>query len=204
VTAWSSCRRWAERMLLAAAVACLGWYVAVSLQSAIHQREQEAALKRILSAAPRPGKADGGPQALPETRSGDLIGRLEIPRLNLSAIVVEGDDESALMMAVGHLPDTPLPWQGGNSALAAHRDTFFRPLKDIRVGDSLRVTTSHGGVEYLVRETLIVGPHDVWVLDPTPQASLTLITCYPFSYLGHAPKRFVVQADQVGRWSEEP
>jgi LPXTG-site transpeptidase (sortase) family protein len=72
-----------------------------------------------------------------------------------------------------------LPWQAGNSALAAHRDTFFRPLKDIRVGDYLRMTTSYGELEYLVRETLIVGPGDVWVLDPTPRRNLTLITCYP-------------------------
>lgn len=75
---------------------------------------------------------------------------------------------------------------GGNSALAAHRDTFFRSLKDIRVGDNLRISTIHGDLEYRVRETLVVGPDDIWVLDATDQANLTLITCYPFSYVGHA------------------
>lgn len=191
------CRR-AERILLAVGIACLAWYAAVSVQTVIYQREERTALERIRARPVDPG------HVFLETNPGDLIGLLEVPRLNLSAVVVEGDDEGALVMAIGHLPDTPLPWQRGNSALAAHRDTFFRPLKDIRVGDRLRIiTTVNGELEYQVRETLIVGPDDVWVLAPTEQANLTLVTCYPFSYIGHAPERFVVHAEQVGRSRRE-
>jgi sortase A len=114
-------------------------------------------------------------------------------------MVAEGDDDSTLRIAIGHLPDTPLPWEDGNSALAAHRDTFFRPLRDIRIGDELRLTTAHEELRYRVRETLVVGPEDVRVLDSTDSPSLTLITCYPFNYVGHAPQRFIVRAEAIAR-----
>jgi sortase A len=113
-------------------------------------------------------------------------------------MVAEGDDDSTLSIAIGHLPDTPLPWEDGNSALAAHRDTFFRPLRDIRIGDELRLTTTvHEQLRYRVRETLVVGPEDVGVLDSTDSPSLTLITCYPFNFVGHAPQRFIVRAERM-------
>ena len=128
--------------------------------------------------------------------TGSLIGSLDIPRLGLSAVIAEGDDDATLKVAIGHLPDTPLPWHDGNSALAGHRDTFFRPLQHIRVGDELRVSTARGDFRYQVRETMVVGPNDVWVLDPTDRPMLTLITCYPFSYVGKAPRRFIVRAER--------
>jgi sortase A len=122
---------------------------------------------------------------------------LEIPRLGLSAPVVEGDDADALRGAAGHLPDTPHPWENGNSAIAAHRDGLFRPLRRIRVGDEVRVQTVHGPIRYKVRDTRIVEPTDLSVLQPTRGATLTLITCYPFNYVGAAPQRFIVHADRV-------
>jgi sortase A len=100
-------------------------------------------------------------------------------------------------MAIGHLSDTPLPWHDGNSALAGHRNTFFRPLQHIRVGDELRVSTVRGDFRYQVRETMVVGPDEVWVLDPTDRPMLTLITCYPFNYVGKAPRRFIVRAERT-------
>jgi sortase A len=81
--------------------------------------------------------------------------------------------------------------------LAAHRDTIFRPLKGIRLGDVLRLKTPHGDFDYRVNETLIVKPEDVWVLDPTPRSTLTLISCWPFNYIGHAPERFIVRAERI-------
>jgi sortase A len=129
--------------------------------------------------------------------TGSVIGSLEIPRLRLSAVIAEGDDDATLKVAVGHLPDTPLPGDTGNSALAGHRDTFFRSLQHVRVGDELRVSTVHGNFQYRVRETMVVGPHDVWVLDPTDRPTLTLLTCYPFNYVGKAPRRFIVRAEQT-------
>ena len=122
------------------------------------------------------------------------IGRLEIPRLNLSVIVMEGDDDATLARAVGHLPETALPWEGGNAVIAGHRDTFFRPLKNVREGDEIRMTTVRGTFEYRVIRTEIVEPSNVAVLAPTPVRSLTLVTCYPFAYVGSAPQRFIIHA----------
>ena len=102
-------------------------------------------------------------------------------------------------MAVGHLPDTPPPWETGNSAVAAHRDGLFRPLKDIRVGDRLTMQTARGDFEYEVRDTKIVEPSDLSVLRPLDADALTLITCYPFNYIGSAPQRFIVHAVRDGR-----
>ena len=138
------------------------------------------------------------PESRPETLPvGEPIGTLEIVRVGLSGVVVEGDSESVLDRAIGHLPDTPLPWNEGNSALAAHRDTIFRPLKGVRLGDVLRLKTPHGDFEYRVNETLIVKPEDVWVLDPTSNSTLTLISCWPFNYIGNAPERFIVRAERI-------
>jgi sortase A len=128
---------------------------------------------------------------------GEPIGWLDIPRLRVSVAVVHGDADTFLKTAIGHLPDTPLPWSGGNTALAGHRDTFFGPLQDVRPADIVRLETPHGDFEYRVRETLIVDPEDVWVLDSTPAAMLTLITCYPFHYVGNAPRRFIVRAERI-------
>jgi sortase A len=128
---------------------------------------------------------------------GEPIGWLAIPRIGVSAAVVHGDTDALLKNAIGHLPDTPVPWSGGNSALAGHRDSFFRPLRDVRPDDMVHLKTPHGDFHYRVSETFIVDPEDVWVLDSTPAAMLTLITCYPFDYVGHAPRRFIVRADRV-------
>jgi len=112
----------------------------------------------------------------------------------VSDLIAEGDDDRTLGAAIGHLPDTPLPWQPGNSALAGHRDSVFRPLRDVRIGDRLRIVTTHGTFDYRVVETLIVEPEETWVLAPSTERALTLVTCYPFTYIGNAPKRFVVRA----------
>ena len=183
--------KWVERGLMTIGVGCLGWFGIEQVQATAYQREQQVMLNRMLSKATPNVVAAVAPMA-------GLVGKIDVPRLRLSAAVIEGDDETALRVAIGHLPDTPLPWEPGNSALAAHRDTFFRPLKDIAVGDLIRVTTPRGLFEYRVRDSLIVNPEDVWVLEPTNGQTLTLITCYPFSYIGHAPKRFVVRAERTG------
>jgi sortase A len=128
---------------------------------------------------------------------GDPIGVIEIPRLGLSSVVLESDDIEALLFGVGHLADTPLPWRAGNSVLAAHRDTFFRGLGGIRPQDVIRIRAGDRELSYHVRETKIVDPTDVEVLAPTKAATLTLITCYPFHYVGPAPRRFIVRAERV-------
>ena len=139
-----------------------------------------------------PGELEPGPEA----ERGKPIGVLEIPRLGISSVVLEGDDVAELLFGVGHLSDTPLPWHDGNSVLAAHRDTFFRPLAGIRHDDIIRFTTGAAEFEYVVKETKVVEPTDVTVLDATPTDTLTLITCYPFDYIGPAPSRFIVRAER--------
>jgi sortase A len=184
-------RLWIERVLLITGIVCLGWWGLVSLEATRYQSKQRAALEHMRVAAPAVVNALA---ALP---TGSLIGSLDVPRLGLSAIIAEGDDDTTLKVAIGHLPDTPLPWQNGNTALAGHRDTLFRPLQHIRVGDDVRVSTVHGDFRYQVRETKVVGPNDLWVLNPTDRPMLTLITCYPFNYVGKAPRRFIVRADRT-------
>jgi len=139
-----------------------------------------------------------------ETEQGKPIGSIEIPRLGLSSVVLEGDDAAALLLGVGHLSDTPLPWHDGNTVLAAHRDTFFRPLAHIRKGDVIRFSTADAALEYVVKELKVVQPTAVEVLEPTSAATLTLITCFPFDYIGPAPQRFIVRAERRSSSPLEP
>jgi sortase A len=126
-----------------------------------------------------------------------LIGRLTVPRLHLSVMVRDGVDGSTLQLAVGHIPSTAMPWQAGNVGVAGHRDTFFRGLKDLRNKDEIRFSTLNGDFKYLVESLIVVEPENVAVLASSAGNVLTMVTCYPFSYVGNAPKRFVVRARQV-------
>ena len=127
-----------------------------------------------------------------------LIGKIAIPRLNISAMIKEGIDYRTLDLAAGHIPHTALPGQTGNVGVAAHHDTLFRNLKDVRRDDKITLTTLDGEYVYRVVSFKIVQPTDVSVLDSSADEKiLTLVTCYPFYFIGDAPKRFVVRALQV-------
>jgi sortase A len=126
-----------------------------------------------------------------------LIGRIEIQRLGMSVAVAEGTDEPTLRRAVGHIAGTALPGQPGNIGVAAHRDTFFRPLRNIRRDDIITLTTLGGEYRYRVVSTRIVAPDDVAVLNSDGNQILTLVTCYPFYFVGSAPRRFIVRAARV-------
>ena len=126
-----------------------------------------------------------------------LIGELEIPRLAMKVAIVEGDSEKILRRAVGHLPSSAMPGDMGNVALAGHRDTFFRPLRKIGPGDAITLKTYDGDFEYRVESVEVVAPSNVEVLRPTGSRTLTLITCFPFNYVGSAPNRFIVRATQL-------
>ena len=131
---------------------------------------------------------------------GGVIGEMEVPRLGLKVMVVQGDSPSILQRAVGHLPGTALPGEAGNVALAGHRDTFFRPLRDIRSGDAITFKTLDGAFRYHVESTTVVPPNDVSSLRSLGGRTLTLITCFPFYYVGAAPDRFIVRAREVETW----
>jgi sortase A len=126
--------------------------------------------------------------------SGDLFGKISIPRLGLSAIVAEGVDDATLRRAVGHFPQSSTPEKEGTVALAGHRDTFFRSLAHIRLHDQINLETPNGVYRYQVIRTEVVTPDHTELVRSSSQSDLTLVTCYPFHYLGHAPDRFIVQA----------
>jgi sortase A len=134
---------------------------------------------------------------------GDVIGEIQVPRLGLNAIVVQGDSAANLRRAVGHLPKSALPGEWGNVALAGHRDTFFRTLRDIRLGDEIKFKTRERSFEYLVESIEVVAPTDIRVLKSSTGHDLTLLTCFPFHYVGPAPNRFVVRAREFDRMLHE-
>jgi sortase A len=194
--------RWIERGLVTAGVTCVLWAAATSLSAIVYQVTLSASLERRDHSRDRPGADRTAPGVRTPVAASAPIGRLEIPRIGLSAAVAEGDDENTLKVAVGHLPDTPLPWQEGNTALAGHRDTFFRPLRSIQVGDEIYFAATYGTFRYRVTRYSVVEPDELWVLDPSPTAALTLITCYPFTFVGPAPRRFVVHAERIADANE--
>ena len=135
----------------------------------------------------------------PPVIEGSAIGEIEVPRLGLKAIFVQGDSPRVLRRAVGHISGTALPGELGNIVLTGHRDSFFRPLRNIRQGDAITLKTPDGDFQYQVESTAVVLPNDIQVLQPSSEQTLTLITCFPFYYVGPAPNRFIVRARQIGR-----
>ena len=189
-----------EVVCFAVALVALGWAAGAYIGAARDQASWASELEHATSqtpAASSTGATPIPPAAAVAPIKGALIGRLEVPRLGVSVITREGVDARTLRSAVGHVPATALPGQPGNAAFAGHRDSFFRPLKDIRSGDRIVVTTPAGRHEYIVRETRVVQPTDVSVLNATREPALTLVTCYPFNYIGSAPQRFIVRAGLV-------
>ena len=132
------------------------------------------------------------PSSIPEKTG--IVGRISIPRLHISAIVEEGVDAETLARAVGHIPGTALPGQDGNIGIAGHRDTFFQKLKDLQPNDKIDLTTHSGRYHYTVESLTVVEPDNVSVLEPTGGQTLTIVTCFPFHYIGNAPRRFIVHA----------
>jgi sortase A len=112
-------------------------------------------------------------------------------------MIFEGDDSGILKIGAGHIPGTALPSRDGNICIAAHRDTFFRPLRAIHQNDVITLRTPTGASRFAVTETEIVPPSQIQVLAKAPGRDLTLVTCYPFSYIGHAPQRFIVHAKKI-------
>ena len=194
---------WAQGALLACGVFLLGYCGFALMDTWVFQRNQSSDLDRqlhdqnVASEGVTHPEAATTPKAATAARGDGLIGRIEIPRLFLSAIVVEGIDGTALRRAVGHIPGTALPGQPGNVGLAGHRDTFFRSLQDLRVNDEVQLSTLKGNFKYEIESLMVVEPDYVTALAPSSENVLTLVTCYPFSYIGTAPKRFVARARQV-------
>ncbi len=182
--------RWSRNVLLTAAAGLLGYCGFVLADTWMFQRQASELFDQAhlqAAAIPSPGT---------DSTSG-LLGRMEIPRLGVSVIVAEGTDERTLRRAGGHIAGTSLPGQRGNVGIAGHRDTLFRPLRNIRRNDVITLTTLAGEYRYRVTSTEIVSPSDVTVLESDGHEVLTLVTCYPFYFVGPAPDRFIVRATRV-------
>ena len=192
--------QWLERGLLVTGVGLGAWCAVVLVEAQFHNNLTPRAPLTVTQTV-LPGD-NGTPAREPASAAapapGTLLGRLTAPSLKMSTTVLEGSDDATLSRGSGHIEDTPFPGQPGNVGIAGHRDTTFRPLRHIHVGDPLEFTTSDRVYRYRISKTLIVDPDDVYVLDPTDQPTLTLVTCYPFEFVGHAPRRFIVQAQLVG------
>lgn len=184
--------KWLERSLFVVGLICLGYFAYVSVEARLYQAIENRELDLILASVPPAATTAAIKPVRPSP--GSALGRIEIPRLGVSAIIRAGSDARTLRLAVGHIPGTALPGQIGNIGLAGHRDTFFRRLRDIRAADDIRVVTTAGTFVFKVDTTSVVLPKDTWVLKPTRKSTLTLVTCYPFTYIGSAPKRFIVHA----------
>ena len=195
--------KWSQRALFACAVLLLGYCAFAVVDAWIFQKRESAELERLLrdrrtaSEVTPQTASTASPKAAPAAAEGSLIGRIEIPRLLVSVVVVEGVAKTTLRRAVGHIPGTALPGERGNVGLAGHRDTFFRALKDVRVKDEIQLSTLQGNFKYQVVSLRIVEPENVGVLAPSGENVLTLVTCYPFYFVGPAPKRWIVRARQV-------
>jgi sortase A len=194
--------RWIERALIATGVGLAVWCAAILVEARFHQTVALSQPPLVVTQTVLPGDSGDAKASTPAApAAGVLLGRLEAPSVKLSTTVLEGSDDATLSRGSGHIEDTPFPGQPGNVGIAGHRDTTFRALRHIHVGDVLEYKTADRLYHYRISKTWIVGPDDVYVLDPTPQPALTLVTCYPFEFVGHAPNRFIVRADLVGEES---
>lgn len=211
---------WTERVLSLAGAAALLWCALVLGDALLAQWRARQSLT-LASAPAAPGALalpealrlpmPAGPEALDEAETppasaarSAAIAELSIPRIHLAAAVLHGTDERTLRRGPGHLENTPYPGERGNVVIAGHRDTFFLPLRHIVPGDDIYLATPGGRFHYRVTTIRVVGADDVSVLASSDEATLTLITCYPFWVLGPAPDRFVVSAEAVDAAAPSP
>jgi LPXTG-site transpeptidase (sortase) family protein len=201
----SSVLRFAHRLFLWLGIAILVYAGGTAAYAVVYQRYQSREFQRALVTATRRHPEHHFSAArvvksfiaeeVSDLREGDVVGKLEVPRIGISVIVLQGIENDTLSVGAGHVPGTPLPGADGNVAIAAHRDTFFRKLEGIVAGDSIQFANVRGGTyQYLVDSTETVDPEDTRVMESREHPELTLITCYPFYFVGAAPKRFIVHA----------
>ena len=182
--------RWTRRVLLMSGVLALTYVGLTLLEGKIYQDRAVSILEEQIHAQEQ--HETGLPNIV--VKEGDVLGRIEIPRIGVSVVVLEGTSSETLRHGVGHIEGTALPGGPGNIGIAGHRDTYFRGLKDIRANDEIQIQTASGITRYEVDWIQITVPSDVAIVPPATESALTLVTCYPFHFIGAAPERFVVHA----------
>jgi LPXTG-site transpeptidase (sortase) family protein len=188
--------RWLERTFFLIGGVLATWCLIIILRAEYYARMPVPEPPPAASELPGEDDSDLRVQQ-PSREHGSWVARLEAPSVALAATVLEGSDEGTLSRAAGHIENTAFPGERGNVGIAGHRDTIFRPLRRLHVGDSLMLTTPDRVFQYRVSDTRIVSPEDVYVLNSSGHPEMTLVTCYPFEFIGHAPRRFIVRADLV-------
>lgn len=183
--------RWLQCVLWGVAVIAIALYVGTSAERWISQAYLNWEFAETLEA---PLLAEPPKTVLPDGLQ--PLGRLEIPSIGLSAVFIEGADDRTLRRGIGHIPGTALPGTEGDVALSAHRDTFFRRVGELSTGDVVWITTFHGHYKYVVESSQIVDLKQWLTVRKNGPPTLILVTCYPFHYIGSAPKRFIVRAAQ--------
>lgn len=209
--------RWSGHIFLIIGFVALGYVAFVLVEAKLYQSYQSQRFQQELenlkpsagarerlqppSPPPTPARADHAKAATLRPAGGggegSLLGRIKISSIGLEVMILEGIGNETLRRAVGHIPGTSFPGQGGNVAIAGHRDTFFRPLRNIRKNDEITLTTVNGSYRYRVDSTRVVEPEQIEVLDHSDEAVLTLVTCFPFYFVGAAPQRFIVRAHRT-------
>jgi len=182
--------RWLRRLLFTTGILALVYVGLTLLDASLYQ----VSAKRSLQNQIQIGKERPIAQSVSALKAGDVLGRIDIPRLGVSVAVLQGTNWRTLRLGAGHIEGTPLPGESGNSGIAGHRDTFFRGLRDIRQNDDIQLQTAKGLSRYSVDWVKIVPPNQTSVLSSSSESALTLVTCYPFYFVGSAPQRFVVHA----------
>ncbi len=184
---------WIRYFLLIFGVCALSYVAYTLLHARLYQQRANDALDQEIQGREQSADNLSGRTA----KEGEVLGRIDIPRIGLTVAILQGTKSKTLRLGAGHIRGTPLPGQGGNVGIAGHRDTWFRNLKDIRTGDEILIETVTGLSKYKVDWAQIVAPNDTSVLAPSAESAITLVTCYPFYYVGPAPKRFVVHARKL-------
>ncbi|HET9218912.1 MAG TPA: class D sortase [Terriglobia bacterium] len=184
-----------QRSLLWVGAAALAYVAVTAVYAQIYQGYQSRRFEAELAVPRDMSRSILEPP--PDLHEGDLLGRIDIDQIGLSVMVLQGIEERTLIAGAGHVPGTSLPGSEGNVVIAAHRDTFFRKLEKIAPGDRIRVATLRGRYEYIVDSVETVDPTDTQVMESRDYRELTLITCFPFYFVGAAPRRFIVHARPV-------
>jgi sortase A len=216
-------RRWTrtlEWLLLAGGLLLIGVYVGARIHRSVlshaevERFKDQVLVSKELNAGPESvGKKPDfslwsqkriqGYQESLASHFAPALALLRIPKIDLEVPILEGTDDLSLNRAVGHIAGTPKPGESGNVGIAGHRDGFFRGLKDVRTGDAIEIVTPDGVDRYAIDEITIVDPTNVSVLAPRTQPSVTLVTCYPFYFIGSAPQRYIVRASLVASNAEK-
>jgi sortase A len=180
--------RWSQRLFFMTGVLAFGYVAFTLLDASFYQVSAKRSLENQIQVEKEHKVLQ------PAVKKGDVLGRMDIPRLGVSVAVLQGTNSHLLRLGAGHIEGTPLPGEAGNTGIAGHRDTFFRELKDIRTDDEIQLQTATGIFRYEVDWVKVVTPDDISVLAPSTDSTLTLVTCYPFYFVGPSPKRFIVRA----------